>query len=55
MSKRRGMPKPSASERTRYRWRMRNDIETKEDKARFTLADTVKKAFYKLRHPEESQ
>jgi len=31
MSHRVGKPKPSASERTLYRYRMRNDIETEED------------------------
>ncbi len=46
MSKRRGMPKPSASERTRYRWRMRHEVETPEDTKRLGIYDKVKERLF---------
>ena len=35
MSHRNGKPKPNASERTQYRWRMRYQCETLQDQQRF--------------------
>lgn len=34
-------PKPSARERTRYRWRMRHGLEEKRDKQRFEIHQGV--------------
>ena len=42
MSHRIGKPKPSASERTHYRYRMRHQIETIEDQKRFDGYDKNK-------------
>ncbi len=46
MSHRIGMPKPSASERTKYRWRLRYDIETPEDTKRLGIYDKVKERLF---------
>lgn len=46
MSKRNGRPKPSASERTRYRFRMRHDIETPEDTKRFNFFQKIKERIH---------
>ncbi len=46
MSHRKGQPKPSASERTKYRWRMRHDIETPEDTKRLGIYDKVKERLF---------
>ena len=54
MAHRNSMPKPSASERTTYRWRMRHDIETIQDRKRAGLAENIRNWIYSLRHPEEA-
>lgn len=38
-------PKPSASERTKFRWRVRHDIETPQDKERINERLEVVKKF----------
>ena len=55
MSHRKGLPKPSATERTRYRYRVRHDVETVQDKKRLGIADYIKDTLYKMRHPEEEE
>ena len=40
------MPKPSASERTRYRWRLRHEVETPEDTKRLGIYDKVKERLF---------
>jgi len=49
MSHRNSKPKPGASERTHYRWRMRHSIETREDQQRFDGYEKVKE-LYKQRN-----
>ena len=46
MSHRKGMPKPSARERTKYRWRIRHEIETPEDTKRLGIYDKVKERLF---------
>lgn len=53
MAHRNGLPKSSATERTKYRWRMRHEIPTVQDKKRSGLYDYVKSQIYRMRHPEE--
>lgn len=53
MSHRKGQPKPSASERTKYRHRVRQDHETILDTKRLGIADYIKTQIYRFRHPEE--
>lgn len=40
-------PKPSARERTWYRWRLRNGIETQKDDKRFKDSQEVKESIRK--------
>jgi hypothetical protein len=42
LSKRNGLPKPNASERTWRRFRERHDIETVEDKQHFSKLEKLK-------------
>lgn len=42
MAKRKGLPKPSASERTLSRYRIRHNMETKEDEKRLSIIQEVK-------------
>ena len=42
MSHRNGLPKPSASLRTLRRFRLRNDIETEDDKKHMVLINEIK-------------
>ena len=53
MAHRNGNPKPSATERTKYRHRVRHDIETVEDTKRLGITDFIKNRIYQFRHPEE--
>ena len=53
MSHRNGKPKPSARERTKYRWRMRHEVETPEDTKRLGIYDSIKAKLNMFRHPEE--
>ena len=51
MSHRNGKPKPNASERTKYRYRLRNDTLTEADKKRrgvFEIFKMIKKGDVKL-------
>jgi hypothetical protein len=53
-------PKPSASERTKYRWRMRKGIGTTQDVQRKTLYEKIKQEVQesiiaKLRAKKEKQ
>jgi len=52
LSHRNGLPKAKASERTKYRWRLRHEIPTEQDKKRANFISLVKDYLTKLR--EES-
>ena len=49
MSHRNGKPKPSASERTKYRWRDRHNIMTVHDKERKSWFERIKEKIIKER------
>ncbi len=42
MNHRNGKPKTNASERTMFRWRVRNDLDTSEDKLRTSRLEDLK-------------
>ncbi len=46
MSHRNGKPKPSARERTKYRWRVRHDFETPEDVKRLGILESIKERLF---------
>lgn len=51
MSHRNSKPKPSASERTRFRWRVRHEYETPLDTKRLGIADFIRTKIHEIRHP----
>ena len=42
MSHRDSLPKPNASERTKYRWRIRHGTETAQDTKRLGIVEAIK-------------
>lgn len=55
MSKRAGQPKPSASERTLRRFRIRKDIPTRADEAHVREQNSIKERFMQWFSPKKPE
>jgi hypothetical protein len=55
MAKRNGLPKPHATERTWYRFRMRHEMESPEDEKRYKFASKIKEALFPASVPRPTE